>query len=691
MTSLNALDFGPGGAARFARNAGRSVTGEATGSIKYPSPFFDIAQTYLPTSYKLMLKWCRYYFLTNPIINAVCYKMAEYPVTDLIFDTNNEILYQKWDTLFNSILSYKKFEVEANLDVNVYGNAFVSIFYPFIKLLQCKACKHTVEISRQKYTFRDHKFAGQCQKCGNYGDFRVRDHYVRSVRDIRLIRWNPEYITIQHNEATGENRYFYTIPPTLANDIRMGKRHIIETVPQVFIEALRQNKALLFSKQNIYHIRRPTISQKDKGWGLPMILPVMKQTFYLQILQKSQEAICIEHVVPLRILFPQTSSSSADVYSSVNLSQWRDKIENELVRWRLDNNYIPILPIPVGQQTLGADGKSLMLSQEYRVWTEQIVAGMGVPVEFAFGGLSFSGSSVSLRMLENKFIAQKSQNKQLAKDFIIPNLAAFLGWTPVSCHYKRFKMADDLQRSAFYLQLNQAGKISDESLLEDTDWSFTNESAKIADEQKRVLESQRRQALAQASIQGEAQIVMSKYQARGMKAQQALMPEAPPMPIDPAAAQQMAGIPGQASPEAMGQANIEQQGMANSSGQFDPNIQRQMQQQMQQGAQAPNPEMMGAVQSQLPEAPQMSLGPDGMPQSVNVGLQDLARKLAGQLNQLPDHEKQRELSVMQQKNPQLYSLILQMLQTSTGAEVSSAAKPLPEKKPPRRGPESQIV
>jgi hypothetical protein len=30
-------------------------------------------------------------------------------------------------------------------------------------------------------------------------------------------------------------------------------------------------------------------------------------------------------------------------------------------------------------------------------------------------------------------------------------------------------MADDLQRSAFYMQLNQAGKISDKSLLEDTD------------------------------------------------------------------------------------------------------------------------------------------------------------------------------------------------------------------------------
>ena len=676
-----ALDFGPaGGAARFSRNSGRSLTSEALGAIRYPSPFFDIAHTYLPTSFKSMLRWCRYYFLTNPLINAVCTKMAEYPVTDLIFDTENEPLRNRWENCFNAILNFKKFEVEAGLDYNTYGNAFISLSFPFHKLLVCKSCNHHSRIEHQRYIFREYKFIGECSRCGHHGEFRVKDHYVRSVRDIRLVRWNPEYITIQHNEATGESRYYYTIPPSMANDVRMAKRHVIERIPQVFVEALRKNKALLFSRDNIYHMKRPTIAQKDKGWGMPMILPVLKDTFYLQVLRKAQEAIAVEHIVPLRLLFPQSASPEASVYSTVNLTQWRDKIEQEIIRWRLDNNYIPLLPIPVGQQSLGGDGRALMLAQEYRVWSEQIVAGMGVPIEFVYGGMQYSGSNVSMRILENHFLDQKTQRKQLVTDFILPAIGAFMGWEVVPVHYKRFKMADDLQRSALYLQMNQAGKLSDKSLLEDMDWDARKEADLIRTEQKRVLENQRSQALAQAGIQGEAQLAQVKYQTRAqkimMEAQQQPMP-----PADAAAMQQggmqAAGQPGVMSPTAGGAMMNQQVGMMNQTGQVPP-----MEVPPPAGAEG------GAPGQPSPTAAGESQLQAGGPQMDALAV---AQQVVSWLNQLPEHEKQKELVGMQRQNPQLYSMVLQLLQQTRGSDQNSAAMRLPEQRPPMRGPEAAMV
>jgi hypothetical protein len=668
--SIDTFQFGPAGDMRFARNSGRSITGDSLSAIRYPSPFFDIAHTYLPSTFKSMLRWCRYYFLTNPLINAVCYKMAEYPITDWVFDTPNDSLQQKWQYLFNTILNFKKYEIEAGLDYFAYGNSFTSISYPFRKMLQCKACKRSAPADKQKYVFRDFKFDGDCYRCGHHGTFDVYDHYLRAIKDIRLIRWNPEYITIEHNEATGETRYYYTIPPMLQNDIRMGKRHIIENIPQVFVEALRNNKAILFSKENLYHMRRPTIAQKDKGWGMPMILPVLKDTFYLQILRKAQEAIAIEHIVPMRVLYPQTTSGTADIYSTVNLSAWRDKIEQEVLRWRLDNNYIPILPIPVGLQTVGGDGRALMLSQEYRVWSEQIVAGMGVPVELIFGGMSYSGSNVSLRMLENQFLAMKSQRKQFITDFLMPSMSAYLDWEPVAVHSKKFKMADDLQRSAFFLQLNQAGKISDKSLLEDTDWDSRKEAEFIGTEQKRVLEQQRSQAVSQAAIQGEAQVVMGKYQARAQRASLALMNATQqqagmPAPEQPAPV----GQPGAMSPNTQGQMTNAQSGQANAAGMIPP-VEIPPQQQAMQGAESP----MNAEQQQ-----------------PGYDIMAIAQQAAGWLNQLPDHEKQRELVNMQRSNPQLYSLVLQLMQQTDGAERNSSGMPLPENKPPRRGQEAASV
>jgi len=686
MATLDALNFGPGGAQRFSRNSGRSLSGEALGAIRYPSPFFDIAQTYLPTSFKTMLRWCRFYFLTNPLINAVCYKMAEYPVTDLVFDGDSEHDNERWDRFFKETLHFKKFEIEVGLDYNTYGNAFISIYFPFKKYLICKSCNKAEPINQLKYVFREYKFIGTCRRCSHHGEFKVRDFYMKSPREIRLIRWNPEYITIQHNEATGESRYFYSIPPTMANDVRMAKRHIVERVPQVFIEALRKNKALLFSPQNIYHMQRPTIAQKDKGWGMPMILPVLKDTFYLQVLRKAQEAIAIEHIVPMRILFPQAASGTADPYATINMSQWRDKVEAELIRWRLDNNYIPLLPVPVGQQSLGGDGRALMLSQEYRQWSEHIVAGMGVPIEFVFGGMQYSGSNVSMRILENHFLDVKSQRKQLILDFLLPNIGAFLDWNPVPCHYKRFKMADDLQRSAYYLQLNQAGKLSDKSLLEDTDWSSIKEQRRVEEERKLILEGQRRQAISQANIQGEAQLVMAKYQMRGQKMMNEMTPEVAGQGMPASEPMPGMGQPG-LSPTAEGQMMSAQQGQANAAGQV-PGMEIPP-----AAPQAGGGEMPAGVPPEqgAPTAPGMAGVQSQLPQQSGPGydLMEVAQKVVNWLNTMQDQARQHELVKMQLNNPHLYSLILPMLQQSAGAQQNSAAVPTPEQRPARRGPEAQ--
>lgn len=60
---------GPSSAMRFAQTRGR-IHGSPVQGVNYPSPFFDIAHTYLPVTVKQLFRWCRYYFLTNPLINA---------------------------------------------------------------------------------------------------------------------------------------------------------------------------------------------------------------------------------------------------------------------------------------------------------------------------------------------------------------------------------------------------------------------------------------------------------------------------------------------------------------------------------------------------------------------------------------------------------------------------------------------
>lgn len=667
------MGAGAGSGLRFSSTRGR-IQGNGVQGVNYPSPFFDVAHTYLPTTVKQMFRWCRYYFLTNPLINATVFKMAEYPITDILIDHENGNVKAKWTEYFQDHLRYRAFQTEVGLDYFTYGNAFVSIGYPFKKYLCCTKCgfQSPADKIRSNWQFTNHNFRLTCPKCGVTGDASVQDYYFRNASGIKLIRWNPEDIEITYNDITGEYTYFYTIPATVRNDIVIGKKDVLEGIPQVFLAALREQKGIVFSKDNLFHLRRPTLASHDRGWGIPLLLPVLKDVFYLQLMKKAQEAILLEHIVPLRILFPQAGSGTSDPYTTVNLVDWREHVAAEIARWRYDNNYIPIFPLPVGNQTVGGDGKALMLAGEIQQWSEQIITGMGVPREFLLGGMSYAGTNVSMRMLENAFLGYIMRHKALSR-WVMREVASFLRWPEATIRFKPFKMADDLQRKAFDLQLNQAGKLSDTTLLSGSDYDQEEENKIMKSETAARLEATKAQQLATAEIQGEQQLIMNKYQ---VKAQQAM-----------AEAQQAPAAPGEAGgPDDASAGTPGGQEAAAPSEQAPGGPPPQAQQQ----APAPPPSPMASMQSPLSSGQRMQPGQPGA-----IDLPTMAMMQAKAIENMPPQDQQMALSNLQQQSPELADLVMQILRadgvTPGGGGQSAGVdmRPLPEKLPARR--DAQLV
>lgn len=661
--------------------AGRSpgrIQGAAAQGVAYPSPFFDVAHTYLPATKKALFRWCRYYFLTNPLINATVFKLSEYPITDIVVDHEVKETKTKWTEYFQDQLRWRAFQVESGLDFFCYGNAFFSLSFPFRKMIRCVGCQNEFEATKHRsaWVFTNFQFRLTCPRCGHIGDATVRDWYLRNASGIRILRWNPEDIEINYNDVTGESTYYYYLPPNLRADIVSGRKDVVDGVPQVFIQAMRENKGVIFSKDNLFHMKRPTLATEDRGWGTPLLLPVLKDTFYLQLMKKAQEAILLEHIVPLRVLFPQAGSGSSDPYTSVNLLDWRDQVAAEIARWRLDNNYIPILPLPVGNQTLGGDGRALLLTGEIQQWSEHIMVGMGVPREFLLGGMSYSGTNVSLRMLENMFLGYLIGQKALAR-FVMKQIAAYMGWPEVSIRYKPFKMADDIQRKAFRLQLNQAGKISDTTLLADDDLSQENENEIMLRETDMRIEATKKQQLAMATVQGEAQLIMAKFQAKAQQVQMAAMqtPVAPGEPGGPEM-QHAGGAPGaeESTPMTL-PPELQVQGAGGEAVQVHPGL----------GAGLPDAgpapsAFLGAVSSQL-------TGQQRMQNSQNVDLPSLAMAQAKLLATLPAKEQATAVQNLALQSPELADLVRQMLQSlrqpgQRGGGVDG--RPLPEQRPERR-------
>lgn len=647
---------------RFNPRSTTSFLGGRGYGMRYPSPFFDVAQQFLPESQHQLHLWCRYYFLTNPIINVACQKMAEYPVTPIIWETDDDKLKKLYSDL-ETHLGLQRFQVEVGLDYFVYGNAFVSVMFPLEKWLVCPKCGARFRASKNRsiYRWRNGRFLLKCPSCRHEGYARQADVYLRNARAARLIRWNPENIEIKHNEITGNSRYFYRLPRRVINDIKLGDPDTVETLPYAFLEAARRGRALVFNESNFYHLKRPTIAQKDQGWGSPLIYPLLKDAFYLQVMKKAQESLLLEHVVPLRMIFPGPSTGGNEQpFGSYNLQNWKRKIDSELNIWKRDHNYIPILPVNVGFQQVGGTAKALILHQEFRIHAEHMLAGAGIPVEFVFGGLQWSTSNTSLKALENTFLGYNRQRLGLTK-FVIRKIASHMGWPWADFRFDRFKMADDLQRSMFYFQLNQAQKISDRRMMDELNEDFDLENERMREELKKQLDTQRTMQVATADIQGAAQLRQSHYQAKSQAMMQKAQMEAQ-MEAQMQSQQAGGGMPQQPGPE-QGQPGQEQQAPEQQGGD-----QAQQTPGMPEGATAYDENAATPNEDKGPAAMGGMESPIQAGQAPGVDLRYVAQRAASYLRMVKqeagDQAMHQEMERMMTENPNLYRLVVQLMADS---------------------------
>lgn len=487
--------------------------------MRYPSPFFDISQQYVPPTIKELFKWVYFYATNNSFLGPALDKIARYPITDLIFEDQNQNIVGYWKTLLNNRFQIKTFQMEVNLDLVTYGNAFVTIHYPFSRFLQCRSCQETYPWKTARKKIVQLKIKLQCMKCRTEGEATIKDFPYKSAEGVRLVRINPEFIDIKYNDASGRHTYLYSIPEKLKKQITAGDQDILEDTPLIYIEAIKQRKKIKLSSQNLFHLKRPTLAGKDMGWGMPLIARALKDLYYFYTLRRGQEAIINEHIIPFDIIFPQ-ASGRYDPYVHSDLTSWKAEIQRQLAAKRKDPNYKAVLPFPVGFERIGGDGKALMLTPELDFLAKAIIGSAGIPQEFVFGGtMQWTGSSVSLRTLENDFLHHRSQLLQMVI-WLIERMRLYLGITaPKTVKFSDFKMADDIQKLQLLQNMAQAEKLDWESILKEMGYDPLIVRRKIEDQKQFEMKIAEMTALRQAETQGKAQQVQMRFQAQQQQAQ----------------------------------------------------------------------------------------------------------------------------------------------------------------------------
>lgn len=444
----------------------------------YRSSFLTLGDMQIPDDYRDIFKWCRYFFKFDAIVGGAVRALATFPITDYVVNDS------------------ERAESDDSIDENETSDEFN--FYTNM-LKDLNLFKHMNEIGYDYWLY------GNVIIFAQPGTKMVKSRNAETgeITETKQVVWksierlDPARIKIDKDPATGEKIFYYDIPPEMKAIIK-NKKPVdkYKKIPKVFKEAVEKNGIIRLNSKFVYHFSMPTESGDSGLWATPPILHAMKLILYTNVLRQAQESIAYEHIIPKRIYYFQETSATDP---NLDFGNAADDFAFELKKQLNDPNYQIISPIPIQQLQHGGQGRNLLLVPEIEQLQNTILAALNVPREFIFGGVSYSGSATSLRILENNFITYRMLMEEYVNTFLIKRLAEIRGeWEVdedddklITVVFSELKMQDDIQQKELMIRLNQAEKIPDEVLYEKVlGLDATKVIKQLATERKRKLEEQ---------------------------------------------------------------------------------------------------------------------------------------------------------------------------------------------------------
>ena len=499
------------------KNAHPSASMTNNSYRNYRSSFLTLADFEIPNDYRDIFKWCRWFFKFDPLVGAAVRSMATFPITDYVLNDTTESdeidvesdneeseeaseTYKFYDNVLKEMDLYNHL-IEVGYDYFLYGNCII-FAEPGLKTIK-RRDKETGEIYEKK------------------------EVVWKSIQRLDVTR-----LRLDRDPETNETIFYYDIPAHMKTIIRTKKpKHLYDKIPKIFKKAVDSKSWVRLKSEYVHPLQMPSESGDEGLWATPPVLHVMKLLLYTNVLRQAQEAIAREHIVPKRVYFFQDTVENA---ASLDFEQLAADFSVELKRQIDDPNYQIVSPFPINQIMHGGQGKALMLVPEIEQLTETILAGMNCPKEFIFGGVSYTGSTTSLRILENHFITYRTKLADYVNNFLIKRLAELRGeWETidddeklVTVTFSDLKMQDDIQQKQLMIQMNQQGKLPDETLYEDVLGLDSTKMVKLL-ESERMRKLQEQEDLTIAQMESQARV-------QGKQMELGMMPGDPSqMPVDP--------------------------------------------------------------------------------------------------------------------------------------------------------------
>jgi len=436
----------------------------------FPSPWDDTVSRQAPITMQDALYWCEYVALSNQTLSSALRKLVAFFVTEVeVSGVGRDEQRRIKDYLYNT-LHIENVLNSIGLDYLVYGNSFVTVWQPVYKTVTCPHCKFHTKFYEYalnpatQFKFSNFEINLKCLKCGFSGVWPYVERKETREDSLSILRWNVHDIQVAMDMfSTNKKEFILRIPGEYRSLIQSGSALAVDGAPEAFLQAVKENSEFRFDRDKVIHLYEPALAGlRTYGWGLSPILSNFKQTYYIETLRRANQEICMDYIIPLRIISPEPRSSIpeyGDPNLVSNMSNTNSSISAIIQNWRKDPTGWYSCPFPIRYQLLGGEGQRIVPEPILRQANIDLVSSLGLPVEFYQGSLSVQAAPVALRLLEGTW----SSVSRLLNTFL-RNLAGELGrmfrWDQFELKLQRPSYADDVNKQMAKLQLAMSGAIS---------------------------------------------------------------------------------------------------------------------------------------------------------------------------------------------------------------------------------------
>jgi len=219
-----------------------------------------------------------------------------------------------------------------------------------------------------------------------------------------------------------------------------------------------------YSGSHVYHLARK--KSQYEPLGISILERCVNTLVYMDKLRQAQTSIASRHMTPMRIVW-------AEGLSNDQVDNLREQVDLALI----DPDFSIIANYEVHWEEMGSQGRILDLEGEYTGCTDRLLAGLGMTREILTGEGSYSGSRISLEIMNTQYLLFRERIQEYVENYLFKPVARKKGFIEYDDYgnevliypklsFTRLSIRDNETYFDAAFQLYQKGSVSIDLILD---------------------------------------------------------------------------------------------------------------------------------------------------------------------------------------------------------------------------------